>query len=135
MIDDLFQTLGEVLSRTGVTEPVDRRKLQIEKYDDVLYADGLDYALIGHTMNGGTIKAVYDYWRCVEWFAHTGPMTRVAAVEYVDFNVTGAFVGPQTPIFVETFDADWEEESPPTQTEPSPVDAEASTDNNVAKEV
>ena len=27
------------------------------------------------------------------------------------------------------------EESPPTQTKPSPVDAEASTDNNVAKEV
>ena len=26
-------------------------------------------------------------------------------------------------------------ESPPTQTKPSPVDAEASTDNNVAKEV
>jgi len=110
MIDDLFQTLGEVLSRTGVNEPVDRRKLQVEKYDDVLYADGLDYALIGHTMTGSTIKAVYDYWRCVEWFAHTGPMTRVSAVEYVDFNVTGAFVGPQTPIFVEIFDADWEEE-------------------------
>ena len=109
MIDDLFQTLGEVLSRTGLNEPVDSRKLQIEKYDDVLYADGLDYALIGHTMGGETVRAVYDYWRCVDWFVHTGPMTRVAAVEYVDFNVTGAFVGPQTPVFVETFDANKED--------------------------
>ena len=115
MIDDLFETLAEVLGQTGSTKLVlkkkwvDRRKLQVEKYDDVLYADGLDYALIGHTMTGSTIKAVYDYWRCVEWFEQTTDMSYQEAIEWVDFNVTGAFVGPQTPIFIETID-DSEEE-------------------------
>tara|TARA_R110002110_G_scaffold162785_9_gene362300 strand:+ start:6542 stop:6796 length:255 start_codon:yes stop_codon:yes gene_type:complete len=79
------------------------------KYDDVLYADDLDYALIGHTLTGEHMLAVYDYWRCVEWFEQTTDMSYQEAIEWVDFNVTGAFVGPQTPIFIETID-DSEEE-------------------------
>ena len=101
MIDDLFQTLGKVLGQTGVNDTV--------KYDDVLYADDLDYALIGHTLTGEHMLAVYDYWRCVEWFEQTTDMSYQEAIEWVDFNVTGAFVGPQTPIFIETID-DSEEE-------------------------
>tara|TARA_R110000744_G_scaffold97318_3_gene188073 strand:+ start:3774 stop:4091 length:318 start_codon:yes stop_codon:yes gene_type:complete len=105
MIDDLFKTLTGVLRlHQGVQDMNDT-----VKYDDVLYADGLDYALIGHTMTGEHTLAVYDYWRCVEWFEQTTDMSYQDAIEWVDFNVTGAFVGPQTPIFIETID-DSEEE-------------------------
>jgi hypothetical protein len=71
--------------------------------DEVLLADGFDAAFMGTaTRCGQPPIAVYDYWRCVEVLMTRDQMTRDGAVEFMDFNVTGAWVGDGTPAFVET---------------------------------
>jgi hypothetical protein len=53
---------------------------------EALAADGFDLALI------------YDLSRCVEILMEDG-MDEESAVEYLEFNVLGAYVGPSTPVF------------------------------------
>jgi hypothetical protein len=43
---------------------------------------------------------VYSTKKCIEILARD--MGEENAVEYFDFNVAGAYVGPQTPIFIQT---------------------------------
>ena len=47
--------------------------------------------------------AVYDRQKCIEILMERDGMTDEEAVEYFDYNVTGAWVGENTPIFFETF--------------------------------
>lgn len=72
-----------------------------EMNPDVLYADGFDDALIGVARQFTKHLAVYDYELCVEVLTRRG-MTVEQAVEYMEFNVVGAYVGPNTPIFLHT---------------------------------
>ena len=64
-----------------------------------MLADGFEKALIGHT-NGPVVKAVYDHELCVAILMHEGDMTCEEAVEFMEFNVTGAYVGETTPVFI-----------------------------------
>jgi hypothetical protein len=69
---------------------------------EALTADGFDKALVGAASgwsgNSRRIVALYDYARCVELLMDEG-MEESAAVEYMEFNVLGAYVGPSTPLF------------------------------------
>lgn len=66
-----------------------------------LYADGFDDALIGVGQRfGEEPMIVYDYYKCVEILMNRDGMSSEEAVEYIEFNVTGAWVGPNTPLFV-----------------------------------
>jgi hypothetical protein len=68
--------------------------------DNILYADGFDKALIGtEKSHGQPTIAVYDRDKCINILAEDMPYEE--AVEYFEFNVAGAFVGEQTPIFVD----------------------------------
>ena len=64
-------------------------------------AEGLDEALIGTAfrIDLGEIL-VYDYDKCVDIFMDINGWTEDEAIEWVDFNVVGAYVGEGTPIFV-----------------------------------
>lgn len=66
---------------------------------ECMLADGFEKALIGHT-NGPVVKAVYDYELCVAILMHEGEMTCDEALEFMEFNVTGAYVGETTPVFI-----------------------------------
>ena len=68
--------------------------------DGILLADGLEDAFIGVSCGFGPSKAVYDWDKCVEIFMTRDKMTYEEAVEWIDFNVTGAYVGEQTPEFI-----------------------------------
>ena len=73
-----------------------------EQFDEnVLLADGFDRALlgIGSVFNGPAI-AVYCKNRCLSILREQG-MTRLEAQEYFDYNMQGAYVGEQTPMFIE----------------------------------
>ena len=83
-------------------------QLRINSVEDetFLKADGFDEAIIG-TAYGTTVSddegpvLVYDMQKCIDILMDGAvDMTREEAIEYFDFNVLGAFVGPQTPIFV-----------------------------------
>jgi len=71
----------------------------IEKYPDenFLKADGFDEALIGIDIK--SMRLVYSVSKCIEILCRE--MNEVEAIEYFDFNVSGAYVGEKTPIWVD----------------------------------
>ena len=71
---------------------------------DALLADGLDDAIIGFGHQCGSPPVViYDYDRCVEIFMRDNNWDHEDAMEWMQFNVIGAYVGPGTPIFMTVF--------------------------------
>lgn len=65
-----------------------------------LYAYGFEDALIGLGYQFNTQLAVYDWDECVSILTQRDGMTYDEAIEFMDFNVTGAWVGNNTPVFV-----------------------------------
>lgn len=64
-------------------------------------ADGFDDAIIGiASLPGGEDVVVYDYYQCCIILETRDGMTEEESVEYMEFNVVGAYVGPDTPVFV-----------------------------------
>ena len=72
-----------------------------EENPEALFADGLDEALVGMAERcGEPTLAVYDYARAVEVFMTRDGMAYEEAVEWMDFNVVGAWMGPHTPVWL-----------------------------------
>lgn len=68
-----------------------------------LVADGFNEAIIGiaHPWQAGQqAVVVYDAEKCIEILMARDDCTYEEAVEYFEFNVSGGYVGEQTPIFV-----------------------------------
>jgi hypothetical protein len=70
-----------------------------EESESALFADGFEAALIGIGYQFNQRVAIYDYAKCVYLLERQG-MTRDEAVEFMEFNVTGAYVGRATPVFL-----------------------------------
>ena len=70
-------------------------------------ANGLEDAIIGV---GSRINMpdvlIYSYNKCVRIFMEKEGWTHEEAVEWMDFNVVGAWVGETTPIFVHEIPSD-----------------------------
>jgi hypothetical protein len=64
--------------------------------DNFLIADGFDNAVIGLDEQSG--RLVYSISKCIECLVKDG-MTEEDALEHFSFNVSGAYVGDQTPIW------------------------------------
>jgi hypothetical protein len=67
---------------------------------NTLYADGFEDALIGLGWQHTKLIAVYDYNKCVEILIHDQEMTHEEAIEWMEYNVVGSYVGEYTPIFL-----------------------------------
>ena len=76
-----------------------RELLDQEQYDGVVLCDNMEEAFlgIGEQFSNPPI-AVYDREKCIEILAKD--MTYEEAVEYFEYNVIGAWVGEQTPMFL-----------------------------------
>jgi glucose dehydrogenase len=61
-----------------------------------LKADGFDEAIIGLDETSG--RLIYSVTKCIECLMEQG-MTDEEASEYFYYNVSGAYMGEQTPIF------------------------------------
>lgn len=72
--------------------------MEILAEEECLTADGFDDALIGCTY-GANVVAVYDLDKVIEILVEEG-MEYDDAVEHVDYNVVGSYVGEKTPIFI-----------------------------------
>jgi hypothetical protein len=72
----------------------------LEHYEDVelLKADGFDGAVIGIELRQN--RLVYDVNKMIEILIIRDNMSEDEALEYIEFNVIGAYVGEQTPIYV-----------------------------------
>ena len=70
--------------------------------DEALFADGFEDALIGVGVIFNRSLATYDMRKCIDILIKRDGMTE-EAVEYFEFNVTGSYVGENTPVFVELF--------------------------------
>ena len=75
--------------------------------EGVLLADGLEDAFIGVSCGFGPNKAVYDWGKCVEILMKQDGMSTEEAIEHMSFNVTGAYMGEQTPEFIFIYGTDY----------------------------
>jgi hypothetical protein len=68
----------------------------------MLKADGFDEVIIGFTydMVAQEERLIYSVEKCIEILMQDD-MDYLEAREYLDFNTIGAYVGKQTPIFLE----------------------------------
>lgn len=72
-----------------------------ERETALLLADGLEEAFLGvDDSDTDHPRAVYSVDRCIEILSRD--MSPEDAVEYFDYNVACAYVGEQTPLFIET---------------------------------
>lgn len=76
------------------------KNLISEQNPDALFADGFEDALIGPAQQFTKICAAYDYEKCIQVLVTRDGMSQDEAEEFFNFNVTGAYVGECTPIFV-----------------------------------
>lgn len=81
----------------------EKKDLLFQLSPDVIVADGFEDALIGVGQQFNKAMAVYDRQKCIEILMERDGMSDEEAVEYFEYNVTGAWVGEYTPIFLETF--------------------------------
>jgi hypothetical protein len=68
--------------------------------EETLHADGFEDAFIGYGIQFNRAIAVYDSEKCIQILIDRDGMSREEAIEYMDMNVTGAYVGEYTPIFL-----------------------------------
>ena len=72
----------------------------------MLKADGFDEAIIGVTydMVVQEERLIYSVDKCVEILVKRDEMTSEEAIEYMDFNVLGAYIGKDQPVFLNEYE-------------------------------
>ena len=70
----------------------------VEDYydDEILKADGFDDAVIGICYSSS--RLIYSYKKCLDILISEG-MDEIDAIEHLNFNTMGAYVGDKTPIW------------------------------------
>lgn len=74
----------------------------IEEYPDTIIYPGYEDALVGitHMINGGPTVAIYSAMKIVEILVGRDGMTPEEAVEYLEYNIIGMYLGAGTPIIM-----------------------------------
>ena len=88
----------------GPTHAAMRKASVVKHIDGAIIYDGFEAALVGFGYQFNYPVAVYDKERCLEILTERDGMSWEEAVEYFEFNVSGAWVGESTPVFLETED-------------------------------
>lgn len=104
-MDRNFFVAGDKIDRVpgGMT----KEEAISEEYDgeELLFAEGFGDAIVGvMAMTAGHQQCVvYDYEKCVEILMERDSMTYEDAIEHMEYNVTGGYVGEATPAFLRSF--------------------------------
>jgi len=80
------------------------KELIIELYggtDDIVFADGLDTAIIGFEPN--MWKVVYSRSKCMTVLVERDGMGEEDALEFLEYNTFNTYFGEKTPIWVDDF--------------------------------
>lgn len=81
------------------------QKITIDEIIDInpeaMLADGFDEAILGMCIQFGSEPVVaYDFNKCVKIVMERDGMEREEAIDFINFNVVGAYVGLSTPVFI-----------------------------------
>lgn len=77
------------------------RMVLAEENPDALWPDGFDEAFLGPARRcGQPALAAFSVKKCVKILMKRDGMSYEEAVEFFDFNVSGAWCGPGTPIWI-----------------------------------
>ena len=68
--------------------------------DDLMFADGLDEAILGVAERDGTIVVVYDIQCIVKILIERDGMSAEEAEEFFNFNIARAYFGSCTPMYL-----------------------------------
>ena len=81
---------------------MNRKEIE-ETYQDtpLLFADGFDKAIVGVSQQFNSLSVAYDRNKCIEILMTRDNMTQLEAIEYFEYNVVGAYLGDNTPSFIE----------------------------------
>ena len=105
-LNELRQVKDSVYKHPYDTYPQQSIKEMILEYysntDDVLFADGLDDAIIGFEPT--LWKVVYSRTKVIDIFIDRDGMSAEEAEEFAEYNTFGAMVGEKTPLWIEDFD-------------------------------
>ena len=79
-----------------------KKILEVYPDEEFMKADGLDDCIMGicHRFGEPLILA-YDEEKVIKKLMKRDKMTRETALEFYTFNIIGAWVGKQTPVFIE----------------------------------
>lgn len=66
----------------------------------MMTADGFEEAVLGYGTHFNTEVVIYDYQKCVKVLMDRDSMDYDEAVEFMEFNVCGAWVGEGSPVFL-----------------------------------
>jgi len=70
----------------------------------MMKADGFDKAIMGMGQQfDRPERLIYDYQKCVEILMERDGMTEEEGIEFMIYNVIGAYVGKGTPIFMHPY--------------------------------
>jgi hypothetical protein len=69
--------------------------------EGMMIADGFDEAIIGYCydMVASEDRVIYSFDKCVDILKRD--MNEEEAIEYMEFNVIGAYMGKKTPLFMQ----------------------------------
>jgi hypothetical protein len=82
--------------------------MTVEEIEDInpeaLLCDGFDEAIIGmaERINLGPVVA-YDVDKMLNIMVERDGMTYEEAMEYFDYNILGAWMGENTPVYIQTY--------------------------------
>ena len=79
-----------------------REELSEHFGDDLLFADGFDSAIIGVCGGFDSGRVAYSIPKMIEIAAKDLSVDYDEAMEWLEYNTFGAYVGEHTPIYVET---------------------------------
>ena len=76
--------------------------------EEMLFCDGFEEALIGVCEQFGRPPvATYDYDKCMGVLMEKDGMSWEEAIEFFEFNVSGAYMGESTPVFVKLIEYEY----------------------------
>ena len=77
-----------------------REKLSETHGEELLFADGFDDAIIGVAAGHDSQRVVYCYASMVEVCMKEAKMNYDDAIDWIEYNTIGSYIGENTPIYV-----------------------------------
>ena len=84
---------------------MDKKEKLADRYsEDLLFADGYDDAIVGVAVGFDNPKVVYDVQKMIEICMENSNISYDEAEEWLEFNTFGAYVGTDTPIYMDRWE-------------------------------